>query len=60
MVSFSVYPKTQVIDRVSSGSTVITVDSTVGFDCPGELYLTYDDEYYWNSFIHIKIFESIF
>ena len=41
---FSVYPKTQVIDRVSSGSTVITVDSTVGFDCPGELYLTYDDE----------------
>ena len=41
---FSVYPKTQVIDRVSSGSTVITVDSTVGFDCPGELYLTYEDK----------------
>ena len=40
---FSIYPKTQVIDRVSSGSSCITVDSTVGFDCPGELYLTYDN-----------------
>ena len=41
---FSVYPKTQVIGEVSSGSTCITVDSTIGFDCPGELYLKYSDE----------------
>ena len=41
---FSVQPKTQVIDTVFSGSTVITVDSTIGFECPGELYVTYDDE----------------
>ena len=41
---FSVQPKTQVIDRVSTGSTVITVDSTIGFNCPGELYVKYDDK----------------
>ena len=40
---FSVQPKTQVIDRVSSGAKSITVDSTVGFECPGELYVTYED-----------------
>ena len=41
---FEAHPKTQVIDQVSSGSTCITVDSTIGFDCPGELYLKYSDE----------------
>ena len=40
---FSVQPKTQVIDKVSSESKSITVDSTVGFECPGELYVTYED-----------------
>ena len=40
---FFVQPKTQVIGAVSSGSTSITVDSTVGFETPGELYVTYSD-----------------
>ena len=40
---FSVQPKTQVIDKVFSESKSITVDSTVGFECPGELYVTYED-----------------
>jgi len=40
---FFVQPKTQVIGQVSAGSTAITVDSTVGFEIPGELYVTYND-----------------
>ena len=40
---FRVQPKTQSIGRVSSGSTTITVDSTVGFEVPGELYVNYDN-----------------
>ena len=38
---FNVYPSTRVIGAVSSGSTVLDVDSTVGFGVTGELYLTY-------------------
>ena len=40
---FSVHSKTKIIGNVSSGSTSLTVDSTVGFECPGELYVSYYD-----------------
>ena len=35
--SFKVAPKTHIIGNVSSGSTVIDVDSTIGFPNSGEL-----------------------
>ena len=40
---FKVEPSTRVISQVSSGSSVIDVDSTVGFGTTGELYVTYSD-----------------
>ena len=40
---FVVEPSTRVIGRVSSGSTVLDVDSTVGFGSTGELYFQYPD-----------------
>ena len=39
--NFKVSPKTHVIGNVSSGSTYIDVDSTVGFDTSGTLYVKY-------------------
>ena len=38
---FSVHPQTKVITQVSSGASIITVDSTVGFAQSGELVATY-------------------
>ena len=38
---FSVHPKTKVITQVSSGSSIVDVDSTVGFPDSGELVATY-------------------
>jgi len=35
--SFTIHPKTQLIEPVSSGADVLTVDSTVGFPSSGEL-----------------------
>ena len=40
---FNVHPKTRVIGQVSSGSTSLDVDSTVGFPTSGELYCSYSD-----------------
>jgi len=40
---FTVEPSTKLIGQVSSGSTVLDVDSTVGFGTTGELYVTYSD-----------------
>ena len=40
---FTVEPSTRVIGKVSSGSTVLDVDSTVGFGSTGELYFRYPD-----------------
>ena len=40
---FKIHPKTRVIGQVSSGSTSLDVDSTVGFPTSGELYCTYSD-----------------
>jgi len=40
---FSVHPKTLVITPVSSGSTTIDVDSTVGFAQSGEIAFKYDN-----------------
>lgn len=40
---FTVEPSTRIIGQVSSGSTVLDVDSTVGFGTTGELYVTYND-----------------
>jgi hypothetical protein len=40
---FVVEPSTRVIGRVSPGSTVLDVDSTVGFGSTGELYFQYPD-----------------
>lgn len=40
---FQVEPTTKVIGQVSAGSTVLDVDSTVGFSTDGELYVTYSD-----------------
>jgi len=42
--NFVVHPKTRVIGNVSSGTTFIDVDSTVGFPNSGELYVNYNDE----------------
>jgi len=39
--NFSVHPQTKIITTVSSGSTVIDVDSTVGFPDSGELVVNY-------------------
>ena len=41
--AFVVEPSTRVIGQVSSGSTVLDVDSTVGFGSTGELYFKYPD-----------------
>ena len=40
---FKTHPKTKTIGQVSSGSTTIDVDSTVGFGATGELFVTYAD-----------------
>ena len=40
---FTVHSKTKVVGNVSTGSTVVDVDSTVGFPNSGELYVTFDD-----------------
>ena len=40
---FQVQPKTKVIGKVSAGSSSIIVDSTVGFEHDGELFVTYND-----------------
>ena len=39
---FSVHPSTQIITQVSGGSSVIDVDSTIGFPPTGELVITYE------------------
>jgi len=40
---FSVHPKTKVITQISGGSSILDVDSTVGFPDTGELSVTYSD-----------------
>jgi len=40
---FSIHPKTKLIGQVSVGTTVLSVDSTVGFPQSGELSVTYND-----------------
>ena len=40
---FSVQPSTQVIGQVAAASTVLDVDSTVGFGATGDLFVTYND-----------------
>jgi len=42
--SFASIPKTKIIGKVSAGTTVIDVDSTLSFPSSGELYVTYEDE----------------
>ena len=39
--TFKIAPKTHVIGNVSAGSTFIDVDSTVGFENSGEIYVKY-------------------
>ena len=41
--SFSVHPKTKLIGQVGSGSSILSVNSTVGFGTTGELVVTYND-----------------
>ena len=41
--AFTVEPSTRIIGKVSAGSSVIDVDSTVGFGSTGELYFRYPD-----------------
>ena len=41
--AFTVHPKTSLIDQVSTGATILNVDSTVGFAHSGELSVTYSD-----------------
>ena len=41
--NFKVNPKTKVIGQISAGSSVFTVDSTVGFGQTGELAVKYTD-----------------
>ncbi len=41
---FSIHPNTRLINSVSVGSTVLDVDSTVGFGTTGTLIATYADE----------------
>ena len=40
---FSIHPNTKLVDSVSIGSTVLTVDSTVGFGTTGNLVSYFDD-----------------
>ena len=40
---FKSTPKTRILERVSVGSTVLDVESTVGFAQTGNLYVTYDN-----------------
>ena len=40
---FSIHPSTKLVDTVSVGSTVLTVDSTVGFGTTGVLIANYAD-----------------
>ena len=39
---FSAHPITKIVTQVSGGSSVIDVDSTIGFPATGELVTTYD------------------
>jgi hypothetical protein len=41
--NFSIHAKTKLIEQVSAGTTVLSVDSTVGFNQSGELSVTYND-----------------
>jgi hypothetical protein len=41
--NFAVHSKTQLIESVSTGTTTLSVDSTVGFPQSGELSITYND-----------------
>jgi hypothetical protein len=41
--NFAVHSKTQLIESVSTGTTTLSVDSTVGFPQSGELSVTYND-----------------
>ena len=41
--AFVVHPKTKCIGAVSAGSTILDVDSTVGFENSGELYVKYSN-----------------
>ena len=41
---FTVEPSTRIIGGVSLGSTILDVDSTVGFGSTGELYFRYPDD----------------
>ena len=41
--NFSIHAKTKLIGQVSVGTTVLSVDSTVGFPQSGELSVTYND-----------------
>jgi len=41
LADFSVHPKTKIITQVSSGASILDVDSTVGFPESGELVTTY-------------------
>ena len=40
---FPIHPNTKLIDNVSIGATVLTVDSTVGFSTSGSLIANFDD-----------------
>jgi hypothetical protein len=42
--NFSIHAKTKLIGQVSTGFTVLSVDSTVGFPQSGELSVTYSDD----------------
>ena len=42
--SFTIHPKTKVIGDIPANSTVITVDSTIGFPNEGDLYVVYEDQ----------------
>ena len=41
---FSVHPKTKCVGNVSIGSSILDVDSTVGFPNSGEIYVTFNDD----------------
>jgi len=41
--AFSIHPKTKLIGQVSAGTTVLDVDSTLGFPDSGELSVRYND-----------------
>ena len=40
---FSIHPNTKLVDSISVGSTVMSVDSTVGFGTTGSLIANFDD-----------------